>query len=95
MPSSQSTPLKHLLGSILNPENDGTSTFKALLRETSTYRYFVQMKDDAVTEGGFFDLAKVPGLRVVDAGGFLREIRRKNNLTQKEMAELLVLRGRV
>lgn len=88
MPTPQSTPLKHLLGSIPNSENDGTSTFKALLRETSTYRYFVQMKDDAVTEGGFFDLAKVSGLRVIGAGGFLRELRRKNNRTQKEMAEL-------
>ena len=88
MPISQSTHLNSLPESISKPEKDGASNFKVLLRETSTYRYFVQMKEDAVTEGGFFNLAKVSGLRVIGAGGFLRELRRKSNLTQKEMAEL-------
>ena len=64
-------------------------TFKAIIRETTVYKYIVELKEDALTEKGFFDLVNVPGLYVSGAGQFLRNIRKKHCLTQKEMAKSL------
>lgn len=75
-----------------NLENDQTTihtTFKALMRETSVYKYYVELKEGAFTEKGFFDLAKVPGLRVTGAGQFLKNLRIKNSLKRKDIAEIL------
>jgi hypothetical protein len=51
-----------------NDENTLPKTFKALMRENSVYKYFVELKEGVFTEKGFLDLIKVPGLRVTGAG---------------------------
>jgi transcriptional regulator with XRE-family HTH domain len=70
-------------------------TFKALQRETSVYKYFVELKENVFTEQGFFDLVKVPGLRIVGAGQFFKNLRIKNGLTQRDMAKTLNVSQRI
>jgi transcriptional regulator with XRE-family HTH domain len=64
-------------------------TFKGLIRETSVYKYYVELKEDAMTEQGFFDLVKVPNLRVAGTGQFLKNIRMKNRLRLVDIAKIL------
>ena len=64
-------------------------TFEALIRETSVYNYFVELKEDALTERGFFDLVKVPDLFVTGVGQFLRDLRLKNELRLKDIAKIV------
>jgi len=64
-------------------------TFKVLQRETSVYKYYVELKDDVLTEFGYLDLIKVPCLFISGAGPFLKDLRRKNCLRQKDIAKIL------
>lgn len=73
-----------------------STIFKALQRETSVYKYYVELKEDALTEQGFFDLLKVPDLFITGAGQFLKCLRKKNSLRQKDIAKTVGLtRGSV
>lgn len=63
-------------------------TFKGLIRETSVYKYYVELKEDVLTEQGFFDLVKVPNLRVAGAGQFIKNIRMKNRLRLVDIAKI-------
>lgn len=69
-------------------EHSETSTFKALIRETSVYKYIIELKEDVFTEQGFLDLAKVPGLYVTGAGQFLKKLRLKNSLSRTYTAKI-------
>ncbi|MFX1521060.1 MAG: helix-turn-helix domain-containing protein [Promethearchaeota archaeon] len=66
-----------------------STTFKATIRETSVYRYYVKLKENVLTEKGFFDLAKVPDLRISEGGQFLRTLRHEKHQKQKDIAKLL------
>jgi len=72
-----------------NDKNSLSTKFRALIRETSVYKYYVELKGDALTEQGFFDLAKVHGLRIAEAGKFLKKLRRKKRLRQIDIAKIL------
>ena len=72
-----------------NDENTIFTTLKALMRETTVYKYYVQLKEGVFTEQGYLDLAKVTGLYVSGAGQFLRNLRLKNGLRQKDIAKLI------
>jgi transcriptional regulator with XRE-family HTH domain len=72
-----------------NDKNSLSPKFRALIRETSVYKYYVELKEDALTEQGFFDLLKIHDLRVADAGQFLKELRRKKGLRQIDIAKIL------
>jgi len=79
-----------------NDENTLSKIFKALMRENSVYKYYVELKEGVFTEKGFLDLIKVPGLRVTGAGQFLKNLRIKARLTQKDVAKIFnVTRGQV
>ncbi|WP_287583654.1 helix-turn-helix transcriptional regulator [Candidatus Borrarchaeum sp.] len=69
----------------------GAPEFKKLIRETSVREYFVELKEDALTEQGFFNLVKVPGLRIARAGKFLKKLRIANRLTRSEFAKIFKL----
>ena len=75
-----------------NDENSNPNDFKILQRETSVYKYYVELKDATFTEQGYLDLAKVPGLYVEGTGQFLRDLRENHCLTQKELATILRIR---
>jgi transcriptional regulator with XRE-family HTH domain len=62
-------------------------TFRALIRETSVFKYYVELKEEVFTKKGYLDLVKVPGLFVSGAGKFIRELREKNFLRQKDIAK--------
>ncbi len=62
--------------------------FKALIRETSVYKYYVELKEEVFTKKGYLDLLKVPDLFVSGAGQFIRELRKKNCLRQKDVAKI-------
>lgn len=68
-------------------EHSESTNFKVLQRETSVYKYYIELKADALTEHGFFDLTKVPGLRLTGAGQFFKNLRLKNHLRQKDLAK--------
>ncbi len=70
-----------------NNDKSIPTTFKAVIRETSVYQYIVELKKNIITKQGFFDLAKVPGLRICGAGRFLKNLRLKSKLSQKDIAE--------
>ena len=73
-------------------ENDKSTqhtTFKALMYETSVYQYNVELKEDALTENGSFDLVKVPDLRLIGAKQLIRKIRTENHLSQSALAKIL------
>ena len=66
------------------------------MRETSVYKYHVELKEDVFTKKGYLDLVKVPDLRVVGTGQFLKNLRLENCLRQKDVANILgVCRGTV
>ncbi|MHA2062117.1 MAG: helix-turn-helix transcriptional regulator [Candidatus Sifarchaeia archaeon] len=65
------------------------TTFKGLQRETSVYKYFVELKENSLTGKGFLDLVKVPGLFVAGTGQFLKNLRLENRLLQKDIAIIL------
>lgn len=66
------------------------------MRETSVYKYYVELKEGVYTEQGYLDLVKVPNLRVARAGRFLKKLRLENCLRQKDIANILgVCRGAV
>lgn len=72
------------------------TTFKALIRETSVINYYVELKADALTEEGYFDLVKVPELYVSGVGDFIWKLRREKGLSQPKFAKLFnVTRSRV
>jgi len=66
----------------------GSTELKEVIRETSVYQYYVELKEDALTEQGFFDLVKVPGLRISGAGQYLKNLRLKKRLTQPDIAKI-------
>ena len=68
--------------------NIGSNELKELIRETSVYKYYVELKKDVLTEQGFFDLTKVPGLRVSGAGQFLKNLRLEKRFTQPDIAKI-------
>jgi transcriptional regulator with XRE-family HTH domain len=72
-----------------NDKNSSPTTFKALQRETTLYKYYVELKEDVFTEHGFFDLIKVPDLRVTGVGHFLKNLRVKTHLRQKDIAKII------
>jgi transcriptional regulator with XRE-family HTH domain len=72
----------------VNNEYSTSTTFKAIIYETSVYQYIVELKENVFTEQGFLDLVKVPGLRVAGTGQFLKNLRLKSKLLQKDIAEL-------
>ncbi len=39
-------------------ENFASTVFKALIRETSVYKHYVELKEGVLTKQGFFDLSK-------------------------------------
>lgn len=79
----------------INKQNSGngekiiSKIFKALMRETTVYKQFVKLKEGVFTEQGYLDLAKVPDLYVSGAGQFLRNLRQKNGLRQKDIAKII------
>ncbi|MFX1519085.1 MAG: helix-turn-helix transcriptional regulator [Promethearchaeota archaeon] len=66
-------------------KNPRSKTFKVLQRETSVYKYYVELKEEVFTEQGYLDLAKVPGLYVSGAAQYLRNIRKTNDLSRKDI----------
>jgi len=72
-----------------NDKNTMPKTFKAMQRETTVYEFYVELKEDSLTEQGFLDLVKVPKLYVAGAGPFLKNLRKKNNLSQKDIGNIL------
>jgi len=62
--------------------------FKALIRETTVYNYYVELKDDVLTEDGYFDLVRVPDLRVAGTGQFIKKLRLEKSLSQSKFAKL-------
>jgi len=75
----------------VNNENSTSTTFKAIIYETSVYQYIVELKENVFTEQGILDLVKVPGLRVAGAGQFLKNLRLKSKLSQKDIAKFFGL----
>ncbi len=65
------------------------TTFKALQRETSVYKFYVELKENVLTERGYLDLSKVPDLYISGAGQFLKNLRLENCLRQYDIAEIL------
>lgn len=63
--------------------------FKELIRETSVYKYYVELKENAFTEQGYLDLAKVTDLYVTGTGQFLKDLRKKSGLRLIDAAEFL------
>jgi len=73
-----------------NDENTLSKKFKALMRETSVYKYFIELKEDALTEQGYFDLVRMPcTVYLEQAGQILREIRWKNHIKQRDIAKMV------
>lgn len=71
-----------------NNEDSAFKTYQALIRENSVYKYYVELKEDVLTNQGFFALAKIPGLRVSGAGQFLKNLRLMKKLRRKDIAKL-------
>ena len=67
----------------------GSDELKVLIRETSVYKYYVELKEDALTDQGFFDLAKVLDLRVAGTGQFLKSLRLEKSLGQTDIAKIV------
>ena len=65
------------------------TAFKALIRETSVYKYYIELKENSLTSKGYLDIAKIPELFVAGAGEFLRQSRLKKKLKQKRIAEII------
>ena len=36
------------------------TAFKALIRETSVYKYYIELKENSLTSKGYLDIAKIP-----------------------------------
>ena len=72
-----------------NIEHNRPTTFKALQRETTVYKYYVELKEDALTEQGFFDLVKVPDLFVTGAAQFIKDLRRLKGLKRIDLIKNL------
>lgn len=68
-------------------EHSESRTFKALQRETTVWKYYVELKEDVLTEQGFLDLAKVPGLYVSEVGQFLRNLRLETGLSREYLVK--------
>jgi len=64
-------------------------SFKAVCYETSVYQKIVELKEDSLTSKGYIDLAQLEGLYVEGAGNFLRNLRLKNQLSQKAIAKIV------
>jgi len=64
-----------------------------LINETSVYKEYAILKGGSITSNGYFDLVKIPGLRVY-AGNLLKSTRVKLNLTQKEFSKKFCLSTR-
>jgi transcriptional regulator with XRE-family HTH domain len=72
-----------------NGKTSESKISKTLIRETSVYEYYMELKEDALTEQGFLDLKKVPDLRISGTGQFLKNLRIKKTLRQKDIAKIL------
>jgi transcriptional regulator with XRE-family HTH domain len=72
-----------------NIEHLEHTSFKALQRETTVFKYYVELKKDVFTEHGYLDLVKIPDLYLSGAGQFLRNLRNKYGLSQKKIAKIL------
>lgn len=70
-------------------EHSEPTYFKVLQRESSVYKYYIELKEGIFTEHGYIDLVKVPNLYVFGAGQFIRNLRVKNGLRQKDIAKIL------
>ena len=74
-----------------NIEFSESHTIKILQRENSVNKYYVELKDDALTKRGYFDLVRVPDLYVTGAGSLFKSIREKNGLKQKDTAKIFMV----
>jgi len=72
-----------------NNENSKAKTFKALIRETSVYKYFVELKKDVLTSKNYLNFEKVHGLFLAKSGQFLRELRLKHQRRLKDIAKIV------
>jgi len=58
---------------------------KILINETSVYKEYTILKENALTSQNYFDLVQIPNLRVY-AGEFLKILRLQSNLTQLDFS---------
>ena len=47
------------------------TAFKVLMRETSVYQYYVELKENSLTPKGYLDIAKVPIYTLLALDSFL------------------------
>ena len=64
------------------------SVFEYLIYEKTVFALKVKLNKDNLTKEGYFDLEKIPNLRVLD-NGFLKSLRKKLGKTQNELSELI------
>ena len=74
---------------IISIKNKRNESFKMLRYETSVYQHFVELKEDTLRLNGYLDLIKIPRLYVFGSGQFLKNLRRKNGLYQKDIAKII------
>lgn len=70
-------------------DEEDSNCLRISLGGTSVWSHECKLKKDALTIQNYIDLVKVTGLYVSDAGPFLRELRMKNQLRLKDIAELV------
>jgi len=66
-----------------------TTIFKALQRETSVFKYYIELKEDVLTQEGFLDLVRVPRLYVDRVGQFLKDLRKKYQLSLEKIGKIV------
>ena len=65
-----------------------SSLNKNLIYRTTVFDFSVKLNRNNLTKRGYFDLEKIPNLRVLD-NGFLKILRKRVNKTQRELADLI------
>mgnify|MGYP001329332246 CR=1 FL=1 len=73
------------IGNLLEIENFLKNNKAIIINKTSVYEEYAILKDGALTSNGYFDLIQIPYLRFY-AGKFLKSIRLKLHLTQREFS---------
>jgi len=73
------------IGNLLEVKNFSKNNKAVIVNETSVYKEYAILKDNALTSNGYFDLIQIPYLRVY-AGEFLKLIRLELHLTQREFS---------
>lgn len=71
----------------MTPHPKVTSDYKALTRETTVYKTYVELKEGSLTSKGYLDLVKVPDLFIKEAGYFLKKLREMNQCYQRDIAK--------